>query len=315
MEIRKTILVAVSQDGLAMALWRGLYAQRDDIDVHLARNAQTMATRLEHAHPTVAILEIEDATDEGLAMLREVSAHEPAPRVVVVSHDRSQRSDDTLLAAGAETVRHAPVGAATLVEAVEAVLATEEAMTGRLGTIGVLDLVQMLCLTNRSGVLRLASTDCSGGIWIDAGEIVHAGWGDVTGMDALARLTVLGSGSFRCFFGSPMPHRTITQGWRQALMIAACLADEQNRDAEDTPTPQPTADILPVPMPAQRDPWQTRHQELIDAGLASVRAGDLASARRHWDEAKRLQEAHAEEPVDAFGRTSRPTLRGIPASA
>jgi CheY-like chemotaxis protein len=314
MEIRKTILVAVSHDGLAMALWRGLYAHDDDIDVHLVRDARAVAARLEQAHPTVAIVEVEDA-DEGLATLREVSAHQPAPRVVVVSHDRSQRSDDALLAAGAETVRHAPVGVASVVEAVQAVLAAEEAMTGRLGAIGVLDLVQMLCLTNRSGVLRITSGEGRGGIWIEAGEIVHAAWADVTGMDALARLTMIESGSFRCFFGVPVPHRTITQGWRQALMSAACRADEERRDAEDTPTPQPSADVVLVNVPAQHTQWQTRYQELIEAGLASMRAGDLASARRHWDQAKRLQEAHPDEPADVVSRTGGSALRGLPATA
>jgi hypothetical protein len=62
--------------------------------------------------------------------------------------------------------------------------------------------------------------------------------------------------------------------------------------------------------------WQARYQELIESGLAAMRGGDLAAARGHWNEAKLLQETHADDvPRDVAVRQSRPTLRGFPVSA
>jgi hypothetical protein len=238
-----------------------------------------------------------------------------APRVVVVSRDRSQQHDDALLAEGAETIRHLPADVPSLVDVVVTLLAAEETMTGRIGHVGVLDLVQMLCLSRRSGAVRFSAAEGSGGVWLENGEIVHAAWCEAVGMDALVRLTVLESGTFRCIVGAPIPRRTIVEGWRQALMSAACLADEQRREA-DGPSPQPTADVVPVNGHAPARPWQTRYQELIELGLAAMRGGDLASARTHWNEAKLLQESHADDEAQELAtRTSRPTLRGFPASA
>lgn len=315
MSERNTILVAVGQDALAMALWRGLSARRDDLDVHMVRSEEAMAMLLEHARPTVVVLEVEDAGDESLARLRRVCAADSAPRVVVVSRDRSQRTDDALFAEGAETIQHMPADVPALVEAVATLLGAEETMAGQLGHIGVLDLVQMLCQARGSGAVRFRSPEGRGAVWLDNGEIVHAAWANAIGMDALVRLTVLESGTFRCFTGGPVPRRTIAEGWRQALMSAACLADEQRREAEG-PSERPTADVVPVNGHAAARPWQTRYQELTELGLAAMRGGDLASARKHWNEAKLLQESHAEDEArEIETRPSRPTLRGFPASA
>jgi len=315
MSERKTIVVAVGQDALSMALWRGLSTRRDDLDVHLAKSDAAMTMLLAHARPAVVVLEVADTGDESLARLRRVCSAEPAPRVVVVSRDRSQRTDDALLAEGAEIIRHVPVDVTTLVDAVDTLLASEETMAGRIGHVGVLDLVQMLCLARRSGAVRFRAPDGGGGVWLEDGEIVHAAWSDAVGMDALVRLTVLESATFRCFTGGPVPRHTIAEGWRQALMSAACLADEQRKDAEG-PSEQPTADVVPVNGHAQARTWQARYQELIELGLAAMRGGDLAAARTHWNEAKLLQESHAEDVErEVTTRPSRPTLRGFPASA
>jgi CheY-like chemotaxis protein len=207
MDQRKTILVAVGQDALAMALWRGLHARRDDLDVHLARSPQALEMLLAHAQPAIVVIEVDAPNDEGLAPLRQACAAPSSPRVVAVSRIRSPHVDDALLAEGAAIVRHAPVDVATLVDAVEAALAAEETMSGRVGHIGVLDLVQMLCLTRRSGSVRFTAAEGRGGIWLEDGEIVHAAWCEVAGMDALVRLSVLDDGVFRCFVGSPVPRR------------------------------------------------------------------------------------------------------------
>lgn len=315
MDQRKTVLVAVGQDALALALWRGLHARRDDIEVHLARSPQALAMLLEHARPAIVVIEVEELGDSGLALLRSAVASPSTPRVVAISRVRSPRVDDILLAEGAEVVRHAPVDVTTLVDAIEAAFGAEETMTGRVAHVGVLDLVQMLCLARRSASVRFTAAEGRGGIWLEDGEITHAAWCELVGMDALVRLCVLDSGTFQCFVGGAVPRRTIADGWRQALMSAAYLADEQRKHAEDSSSSLPSAEIVPANGVAARN-WQARYQELIEAGLAAMRGGDLAAARGHWNEAKLLQESHAEDAHhDVAVRPSRPTMRGFPVSA
>ena len=70
MSERNTIVVAVGQDALSMALWRGLGTRRDDLDVHLAKSDAAMTMLLAHARPAVVVLEVADTSDESLARLR-----------------------------------------------------------------------------------------------------------------------------------------------------------------------------------------------------------------------------------------------------
>jgi hypothetical protein len=322
MNERKTIVVAVGQDALAMALWRALCVRRSDVDVHVARSEQAFAMLLGNARPAIVVLEIENASEHDVARLRRVQALDPAPRLVVIARERARRSEDLLFGHGADTIHPVPVEIPAVVDEIEDLLAAEDTMTGTLGHVGVLDLVQMLCLTRRSIAIRFSGPDGNGGLWLEDGEIVHAAWSGVVGMDALVHLSTLETGTFRCSTGSAPPRRTIAQGWRQALMSAACLADERRRDGEAPvataripSAPQPTA-VVPVSAQAAQRGWQARYQELIELGLAAMRGGDLPAARAHWNEAKLLQESHEDDEArEAASRASRPTQRGFPASA
>jgi len=317
MDTRKRIVVALGQDALALALWRGLHGQREDVDVHLARRPDVLATLLDGVAPDVVVLEIMDARAETMAALAELCGRDRAPRVIAVSRDRSPRADDALVAAGVEAIRHAPCDVPALVEVVESVLRAEETMRGRLGPIGILDLVQMLCMSGRSGSVRFASTAGRGGIWLERGDIVHAVWRDSAGMDALVQLTTLDDGAFRAFGPGVPPRRTISEAWRHALMTAACLADERRARHGTQELPAQTADVVPVNRETAPRKWQVRYQELTDLGLAAMRAGDFAAARRAWTEAKQLQEEHADDPDQPDAATSgiRLAAHRVPASA
>ncbi len=311
---RKTILVAVGQDALALAVWRALLARRADLDVHVARSPEALAMLVAHSSPAVAIVDVEHAEPAALARMRRIAECSSAPRILAIARDRSPHVDDVLVGEGADAIVHTPVDVAPLVEIVGRLLHAEDTMQGRVSPVGVLDLVQMLCVARRSAAVRFDSPDGRGGIWLEDGDIVHAAWTDAIGMEALVRLTVLESGTFRCTTGLAPPRRTITDNWRQSLMNAACLADERRRgdSAAETLTGAP---VVAVNAHAQARHWRVRYEELIELGLAAMRGGDLAAARVHWNEAKQLQESNESDATEVETRPSRPTLRGIPASA
>ncbi|HWB75300.1 MAG TPA: DUF4388 domain-containing protein, partial [Nannocystaceae bacterium] len=286
-------------DALALALWRRVHARREDFEVQLARDAEALVRRVDAVRPAAVVVEVADLLPARRAFLQELRARDPAPRVLVLVREGAVIGDDELLAEGVDAIARAPVDVVSLIELLELVTLAEETMRGSLAGIGLLDLVQMLCLARRDGVVRVATEDEHGAIWLEQGEIVHAVWGERAGMDALVQLTTLDGGAFRVFGAGVVPARTIADGWRHALMNAACLADERRAHADEP-------DIAPVTELPQR-PWQQRYRELTELGLAAMRGGDLAGARRHWNEARQLQESHGSEPA--------PRVQGIPASA
>lgn len=314
MNERKTILVAVGQDALALAIWRALLAKRADLDVHVARSPEALAMLTAHANPCLAIVDVDHANEEALARMRRIASCSSNPRIVAIARERSPHIEDVLYGEGVDVVVHTPVDVAPLVEMVGTLLHAEDTMHGRVTPVGVLDLVQMLCLARRTAAVRFTSSEGRGGIWLEDGDIVHAAWADAIGMEALVRLTVLETGTFRCSTGVPIPRRTITSNWRQSLMNAACLADERRRGESSAET-LTGAPVVAVTAHAQTKHWRARYEELIELGLAAMRGGDLAAARVHWNEAKALQEANESDAQEVETRPSRPTLRGIPASA
>ena len=299
MHTRKTIVVQVGHDALAMALWRRVHARHEDFELQLARDAEALVQRVDAVRPAAVVVELADLSPPRRAFLQELRVRDPRPRVLAIVREGAVIADDELLAEGVDAIARAPVDVAPLIEMLELVVLADETMRGSLAGIGLLDLVQMLCLARRDGVVRVASDHGHGAIWLEQGEIVHAVWCEHAGMDALVQLTTLDAGVFRVYGAGVVPARTIADGWRHALMNAACLADERRAHADEP-------DMAPVTELPQR-PWQQRYRELTELGLAAMRGGDLAGARRHWNEARELQESHGSDPP--------PRVHGIPASA
>jgi Domain of unknown function (DUF4388) len=324
MHTRKTIVVHLGHDALAMALWRRVHARRDDFEVQLTRDYDAMLRRIDGVRPDTVVLELADLQRASRDLLAAIRDHDPAPRIVVLVREGAEIEDDALLAHGVDAIARAPVDVAGLIETIVTTALAEETMRGTIGGVGMLDVVQMLCLARRSGTVRFSGGQGSGAIWLEDGEIVHATWRELTGMDALVQLTALEEGRFVAHAAGVIPRRSIDDGWRHALMNAACLADE--RRAHDVSPPTEAVNESPpvTELMAGRN-WQVRYRELTELGLASMRGGDLASARRHWNEAKRLQELYAQqgEPSVALdpglaathSEPSSARVRGVPATA
>lgn len=322
MQPRKTIVVQLGHDALAMTLWRRVHARRDDLEVQLTRDVDALLQRVDAVRPAVTVLELPDLSPPRRALLRELRSRDPAPRIVAVVREGCTLDDDALLVEGVDAIVRAPIDVAAMIDTVETVAQADETMRGQLAAIGLLDVVQMLCLARRDGVVRLAAREGHGAIWIEHGEIVHATWDGHAAMDALVQLTALDEGTFRVHAAGVVPQRSIVESWRHALMNAACLADERRANVPTAEQEQPAAEMAPVAeLPARA--WQVRYRELTELGLAAMRGGDLASARTHWNEARRLQEANGDEdaaelePGPASGRAGlvAPRVRGYPASA
>ncbi|MBC8074094.1 MAG: DUF4388 domain-containing protein [Deltaproteobacteria bacterium] len=327
MQPRKTIVVQLGHDALAMALWRRVHARREDFEVQLTRDVDAMLRRVDGMKPDAVVLELADLQRPSREVLRAIRSHDPPPRIVVVLRENTEVDDDALFAEGVDAIARAPVDVAGLIETIVTAALAEEFMRGVIGGVGVLDLVQMLCLARRGGIVRFVGAQTHGAIWLEDGEIVHATWGALTGMDALVQLTGLEQGSFRVGLPGLVPRRSIEDGWRHTLMNAACLADELRNSEVPTATEavnEPAAKELPPVADMHGRNWQARYRELTELGLAAMRGGDLAGARRQWNEAKRLQETYGQQ-----GESSTLTLdrggthaelgaelpRGLPATA
>jgi hypothetical protein len=97
---------------------------------------------------------------------------------------------------------------------------------GVLRKVGLQDLIQMECLTQRSSILEITSEKLSGRIYMERGEILHAIAGKYSGEKAFIKLFSLRGGAFNLKPFEQPPERTIHCQWIHLLLEAARQRDE-----------------------------------------------------------------------------------------
>jgi two-component system chemotaxis response regulator CheY len=102
-------------------------------------------------------------------------------------------------------------------------------LVGRLETMPIADLVQVLNICRKTGLLRLHQVSGSACIYFDDGEIRHSELGDSTGEEAFYRLMAWTDAGFAFESGVRTPSSSVTQPTMTLLMEGLRRIDESKR--------------------------------------------------------------------------------------
>jgi len=111
------------------------------------------------------------------------------------------------------------------------------AIEGNLSRVGLTDILQMECLSGRSGLIVVQSLKGLGTIRYEPNRVLHVSYQDATDHEAMVRLLGLQSGWFRVQAPETDEEATIKQNWQSFLMDCVVTADEraeENSDAAET---------------------------------------------------------------------------------
>lgn len=135
-----------------------------------------------------------------------------------------------------------PIEGERLLEAIAR--ADEQRQTGR-DLFHALDVLQMCCLSGRSGALQLVNGSKTALIYLLNGRIVHAERGTARGPDALYEIVPWEAIEFAYDYSVRAPVQTITAAWdeaviaavgkRKAQVIGSSLAQTQKIQTDPTP--------------------------------------------------------------------------------
>jgi Domain of unknown function (DUF4388) len=100
------------------------------------------------------------------------------------------------------------------------------AFQGSLAELHLPDILQLISISGKTGVLHLTSGVLAGEILLNDGKIVHAQLDDVSGEEAVYALAMWSQGDFRFDPGVATEMRTITKSNTNLLMEAARRLDE-----------------------------------------------------------------------------------------
>jgi hypothetical protein len=179
-------------------------------------------------------------------------------------------------------------------EVVRAALDHQSPLSGNLGELSPGDVLQMLCLSQKTTALRVVDGQSSGMILIDKGEVVHAVWEELSGEEAFFHLLQATKGMF-CTLPLPVEApRSVRQGWQHLLLEAMRRVDEEQAGIQSQREPRASSDRPTTtartasPDATAQAPAGSPITKLVDEGFAAIRARDLETARRKWEEASKL---------------------------
>jgi DNA-binding response OmpR family regulator len=163
--------------------------------------------------------------------------------------------------------------------------------TGSLSDMGLVDLLQTIDISRKSGVLHLSSGEQNGAIYFNEGQVLDAELGHLTGEAAVYRFLVWNEGRFEVDFRSAVDRERRVQTATQGLLMEGMRRlDEWGRLLEQLP---PLSSIFEV-----------SDEELVER-LAEI-PDEINDILKHFDGRRSLMSV-----VDAAGGDDIETLNAI----
>ncbi|MFQ3578244.1 MAG: DUF4388 domain-containing protein, partial [Verrucomicrobiia bacterium] len=201
---------------------------------------EQLALRLSELLDNGVTLEVEPAPEDSVAVAVAVPKSSAVARadvdreaVVVarpVAAEVKTDGADAVSAAGAEDQESERSKSQRLRNLVE-----RPGFTGKLDQFQLVDIIQMCCISRRTGRLRISRGVANGVLYLRGGNFIHALAGQYSGVEAVNEIVSWHSGQFQ-FEDSVSPdEETISGGWEHVLMEALRLRDERNEAAGVVP--------------------------------------------------------------------------------
>ncbi len=112
-------------------------------------------------------------------------------------------------------------------------LMQRQGFTGQLDQFQLVDIIQMCCISRRTGRLRLSKGVEKGVLFLREGQIVHAVCGKLTGEEAVYRIIEWDFGEFSFDEGITVEMRSIKAGWESVVMEGVRRRDELRGEAAE----------------------------------------------------------------------------------
>jgi DNA-binding response OmpR family regulator len=305
---RRKVLIVDDEEPIVFGLLRVLYQDNDTADVLLASTGEIARQIMVENEIDVMVTDMRLPGMSGLDLLCWASSEGFKTRVIVITAFDIAGIHEMAYRFGCLKILQKPFDAHALREMVRNALERVDTFTGSLTNLSPADVIQMLCLGQKTTTLHVNQEQDFGRVVIEEGEIVHATWNALKGEDAFHEILRATHGMFSTL---PFPEdtpRTISREW-QHLLIEGMRREDERRVRRDPAAPEPPAEV-PVPdsQPADDDfaddpaaAWDraaTRRFEsprreaqvakLTDEGFQRLRRHDVAGARAAWEQACQL---------------------------
>lgn len=217
------VLVVDDEVNLRFAIERGL--RRAGHHADSASTVRQAIDRLRTQPYDTVITDLRMPGGDGLELVQWIGSYSPSTKVLILS---GYITEQIRLEYGKQpTIRllDKPVELASLITIVEE-LGPRRGFYGNSIEVELFDYVQMVALSGRDKMVKIATPVSEGLIWFEHGDIVHATYEQWRGETAFYKLLAVGRGTFSEVLYQPPPKRTIMGSSTGLLMEAARQMDE-----------------------------------------------------------------------------------------
>ncbi len=111
-------------------------------------------------------------------------------------------------------------------------LVQKQGFTGQLDQFQLVDIIQMCCMSRRTGRLRVSRGVESGVIYLREGNMVHCVVGELRGEEGVYRIISWDVGQFTFEYGMEPEEQTIMVGWEHLVMEGCRRRDESGQSSD-----------------------------------------------------------------------------------
>jgi CheY-like chemotaxis protein len=303
---RPKILVVDSDREASLALHRVLYEGNHRFDVLLATNAEVARDIMRDQSIDVLVTDADLPGTSGVDLVCWAAIEFPEIIYVVKTAHDVDTLEERISGLGCLRLLRKPCDPRNVLKIVHEALDCIQRLSGCLSALSAADLIQMLCLANRTAAIRISAHGLTGTVMVQDGRLVHAAWGDLVGPQALCEIIAAEDGVFRT---TPVPEEvetTIHQDWQHALMDAVRVLDERAHGSPRQSGSFPAIRIDDSVFDRMASGASSSRKgngiedartlprsagassALLDKGFAALRAGNIEEARQCWLAAKQL---------------------------
>jgi DNA-binding response OmpR family regulator len=300
---RKKLLIVDDEESIVLSLFRELFRDNDRLDVLVAHNGEIAQQILRENGIEVMLTDIRLPGMSGLDLICWASTESPETATIIMTAYEVDALRDHACRFGCLQIVQKPFDLHAMRKRLTAACVHRDGVGGSLADLSPADVIQMLCLSQKSAALRVADGDDWGVVHLEHGEIIHAVWNDEVGEPAFYRVLRARRGIFNTLPVPAAGPRTIHADWRHLLIEGMRLEDEQQRDGpSDLDIDLALSEPAEVPAPAgPAEQWQAAVERsrttpgsdaevarLVDQGFRRLRERDFAGARALWLQAQAL---------------------------
>ncbi len=224
----KRVLIVDDEEDILLGLSR--YLKKHGYEV-IGETSPKKALELLSVEPTdILITDIKMDEMSGLDLIVEARKKNPDIKIIVMTARGSDEIERITFEKGAVEYIEKPFDMDYLVELLSKV--EKGGFKGVVRELSITDVLNILNVERANAVINIVSARGNGRIYIEDGEIVHAEFADLEGMEALKAIVSLEGGSFSVKRGVLPEKHTIDMSFNNLMLEIFAKIDEEKAEFE-----------------------------------------------------------------------------------